>query len=547
MANPGPVQPTVVTTSPVTEEKVPAAVRFGLPLGLLVIVSIAFAPSLHNDFVAWDDDIMITDNPHFRGLSPSHLAWMLTTFHAGHYEPLSWLSLALDYTVWGMNPVGYHLTNLLLHAMAAVVFYGCAIVILRRAFHSRSHPVALRAAAAMAAAVFAIHPLRVECVAWATSRRDVLSGLLYFSAVLAYVRAHEASSPATGRKWLGFSLGSFALSLLADAWGMTLPVVLLALDIYPLGRFRAGGEARRRVLLEKVPFVGLGLAAAAVAALAAWPEAATLPLGNHGAAARLAQATYGLVFYCWKTVFPFRLSPLYLLEPHLDPAAPRYVASLLVVIGITAVASLLWHRWPWLLLAWLSYVFIVSPVLGLLQSGPQIAADRYTYLASAPFALLLGAASYRLWLGARRSTLAGAGALALVTTLGVLGALTFRQTMVWRNSATLWTHAIEVDPSNYMAYTNRAWDMQVRGDQKGALSDLNEALRINPEDPLARNNRGALRQANGDLRGALEDYEAGLRFALVGSRAYVLLTGNMAPWKQELQRLHAHEKAASPP
>src|SRR5512138_224970 len=181
-----------------------------------------------------------TDNPSYRGLSPSHLRWMFTTFHGGHWQPLSWMTLGLDYTLWGMNPLGYHLTNVLLHAVNALLVYRLIAVLV---------PGVGARAAAVGALLFAIHPLRVESVAWVTERRDVLSGLFLLT-VLAYVRYVRARD--AGQPWgipFGLSLACFALSLLAKAWGVTLPLVLLVLDVYPLRRFSP------RALLEKVPYV----------------------------------------------------------------------------------------------------------------------------------------------------------------------------------------------------------------------------------------------------------------------------------------------------
>src|SRR5690242_14971781 len=222
--------------------------------GIVTIVVACFLPSLGSDFVLWDDDMNFTDNPSYRGLSPAHLRWMFTTFHGGHWQPLSWMTLGLDYTLWGMNPLGYHLTNVLLHAVNALLVYRLIAALV---------PGVGAGAAAVGALLFAIHPLRVESVAWATERRDVLSGLFFLLTVLAYVRyarARDAGRP--GGIAFGASVACFALSLLAKACGVTLPLVLLVLDVYPLRRFS------RRALLEKVPYALLAAGAAVLAQLA---------------------------------------------------------------------------------------------------------------------------------------------------------------------------------------------------------------------------------------------------------------------------------------
>src|SRR2546426_4295088 len=209
-------------------------VRWLAPLLVVLFTLTAFLPTLQNQFVNWDDHENFLDNPHYRGLGWTHLRWMWTT-HLGHYIPLTWMTLGLDYLLWGMNPFGYHLTSLLLHAANAVVFFFVVRRILTLALPSpaeRGH--ALTVSAGFAALVFAIHPLRVESVAWATERRDVLSGLFYLLTILLYLRASERGE--RGRGWYWGTVGLFACALLSKAVAVSVPVVLLILDVYPLRR-----------------------------------------------------------------------------------------------------------------------------------------------------------------------------------------------------------------------------------------------------------------------------------------------------------------------
>ena len=216
--------------------------------GLIAFVTIAaFLPVLHNQFVTWDDDQNFLGNLHYRGLAWPHLRWMWTTLHMGHYAPLTWMTLGLDHLLWGMNPVGYHLTSLLLHATNAVVFYFLVRQLLPLALpgpSERDH--ALAVSAGFAALVFGIHPLRVESVAWVTERRDVLSGLFFLSTILAYLRACERE--AHGRRWYWLSVALFGCALLSKSMAVSLPVVLLILDVYPLRRLggSSGGGASPR-------------------------------------------------------------------------------------------------------------------------------------------------------------------------------------------------------------------------------------------------------------------------------------------------------------
>src|SRR5438093_12086275 len=210
-------------------------VRWLAPLLVVLFTLTAFLPTLQNQFVNWDDAENFLENPHYRGLGWSQLRWMWTT-HRGHYIPLTWMTLGLDYLLWGMKPVGYHLTNLLLHAANAVVFFFVVRRILTLALPSpseRGH--ALAVSAGVAALVFAIHPLRVESVAWVTERRDVLSGLLYLSAILVYLLACEGG--ARGRGWYWLSVAVFVGALLSKSMVVNLPVVLVILAVYPLPLF----------------------------------------------------------------------------------------------------------------------------------------------------------------------------------------------------------------------------------------------------------------------------------------------------------------------
>ncbi|TMH83068.1 MAG: glycosyltransferase family 39 protein [Betaproteobacteria bacterium] len=207
---------------------------------IAVVTLAAFLPALQNQFVNWDDADNFLGNPHYRGLGWSQLRWMWTTFHMGHWIPLTWMTLGLDYLLWGMNPFGYHLTSLVLHAANAIVFYFVAFRILGLALPDAGDRgrAGLALSAGFAALLFALHPLRVESVAWATERRDVLSGLFYLLTILVYLRACERGE--RGRGWYWGAIGLFACALLSKSMAVSLPVVLLILDVL-VERARASG------------------------------------------------------------------------------------------------------------------------------------------------------------------------------------------------------------------------------------------------------------------------------------------------------------------
>jgi tetratricopeptide (TPR) repeat protein len=480
-------------------ESPPTWLRRGLPVLVACLTAACFLPSLQNDFVFWDDDLNITGNRRYRGLSAAHLRWMFTTLHGGHYQPLSWVTLAADHALWGMNATGYHLTSLVLHTATSVAVYALLVAMLDGHASWTAH-----AAAALGALFFAVHPLRVESVVWVTERRDVLSGLFFVLTLLAYVRIQRAHG-GSRRRWLVASLVAFALSLLSKAWGMTLPVVLLALDAYPLRRLP--GASRRewgRVVLEKLPWALLAGGAGVIAFAAQHRIAAMRTLAEHGILERSLQATYGICFYLWKTLVPTNLSPLYILPDDLSVGSVRFAVPLALSVQITVAAVVGWRRRSWLLAAWVAYVAILSPVLGVAQTGPQLAADRYTYLASLPLTALVAAAIERLLAAdPRRAPVVLAAAAAIVAGYGV--ACT-RQTRVWHDSMSLWNHAIRVDAGNFVAFTNRGWTRQLAGDPSGAMADYDEALRLRPHYPLALNDRGYARQMQRDLAGAIADY-----------------------------------------
>lgn len=442
----------------------------------------AFLPALQNDWVNWDDTSNFLENPSYRGLGLAQLKWMWTTQLLRHYIPLSWMTLGLDYKLWGMNPFGYHLSNVLLHTANAVVFYMLAVAIFKITIPAEAQS-AIPWGALFAALLFAVHPLRVESVVWITERRDVLSGLFYLLAILAYLYAYQPGRPVR-RKYYWFCLLSFALALLSKEIVVTLPAILLFLDVYPLGRLpvspRRWMERQfRGVWLEKVPFAALSAALLVRMFFVANEEPVFDPRAGLGWFSRVAAPLYNLAFYLWKTVSPVRLSPLYPFTPHkLDPSAAPLEISAILVVSITAASILLRRRWPALAMAWVTYIVLLSPVIGFVANGPRLANDRNTYLACLGWALLAGAVVTLWWQKARlfRWLLAAAASLALIT----LAVLTDQQIRIWHDSDALWTQALTVEPS-FTAYENMAEVLVSRGDDLWAADDFRKAIAMRPD------------------------------------------------------------------
>jgi tetratricopeptide (TPR) repeat protein len=497
-------------------------VRYAIVTVIALIVWVAFSPVLQNGFVNWDDDANLLENPNYRGLGWRQLSWMFTTFFGGHYQPLTWMTFGMDYLLWGMQPFGYHLTNLILHVANAQLCYFLAVRLFTLAYPGAAEITGLRIrlAGAIAALLFAAHPLRVESVAWATERRDVLSGFFIFLTMLFYLRANSHPGNPARTRWMWAAVVVYGLSLLSKAIGMTIPFVLLVLDVYPLRRLSGAtrkwfGPDAPKILLEKIPFLILAVAAAAVAPMA--QGGVMRSMHDHGTFERLAQALFGLAFYLWKTVLPVELAPLYELPEKFSPVEWPFLLSGLIVLAVSIGVFICRQRWPALLASWVCYAVLLAPVLGFAQSGPQVAADRYSYLACVGWAVVAGAASLSLL----RSRLAGkAWASPLVLGIGlasiaILGSLTWRQSRIWHDSITLWRHGLAVAEGSLfkssIAHSNLGVALYGRGELAEAIRHYREALRVDPGFAQAHNNLGKALADRGELALAMTHYREALR------------------------------------
>ena len=480
---------------------------------IAVFTFLVFSPVLLNDFVNWDDEANFVFNQSYRGLGFAQLKWAFTTLHMGHYMPLTWLSSGLDYVLWGMNPGGYHLTSLVLHSLNAGLFYLLVLFLLR--YVLKKHDDAeLKLAAAFGALFFAVHPLRTESVAWATERRDVLSGAFMFSALLYYAR-HAVGE--AGKHLKGKSLALFACAVLSRENSAAFMPALLLLDVYPFRRLPAnplrwGAVKYRPVLLEKLPFFFLALFGTVLASAATIyslpPEGAfPVPAGH-----RAALFIYGLAFYLRKTLLPFDLAPLYEPGPHFGLlSAPVLGSAALLLLAGGAIFALR-RRYPALVVCGLIYGLFLLPTLGIAHTLSMVY-DRYSYSACLGWAVCAAAgAALSLKWGVR----VGEGFNFRRVVVGCLLAggifhfslLSFFQSMIWKNSLTLWSHTISaVDGPNESAYLNRGQEFLRRGAYAAALQDYNHVLELNPRASDAYLNRAVARQNLGELPGAEEDFD----------------------------------------
>lgn len=487
--------------------------RYGLALAiLLVAVFSVYGPILQHGFVNWADDYNFITNNALRGLDASHVLWSFSTVHLGHYQPLAWLSFNLNYTVGGMNPWVYHLTDLLLAAVNAIQLFFFIPFIIRRIIVVSPHDRTLFLLSLFTALLFILHPLRVESVAWVSARGDMICSLFYIQALFWYCRSKEHRGKF---RYLAVTFLLFLLACLSRAWAMTLPLILLIFDYYP---YRCIQNQTRiaavivffRLIIRKAPFFIVSIAIAIVAFYARRVEMGFDQLTEHSLFHRLIQGFCGLLFYPLKTLFPYHLSPLYLLYANRPAFFYDLYPYALTAIMLSLTLFLLKNKWPGLWAAWLAYAVMISPVLGFTQSGLQLVADRYSYLATTPFYILitfvlLHLTQHRCICGPSICPFLAAGVLIML--LLIMSQQTRRLTHVWQDGQILWNYVLQRDADNYVAL-NLLSDFQLEhgAPPESVLPALDRALLINPRYVYGYMNRARIRTDLGDFEGALTDY-----------------------------------------
>jgi tetratricopeptide (TPR) repeat protein len=448
-------------------------------LALFALSFAVFAPAIGHEFILLDDLTYVANNPHLRdGFTAAAVRWAFFESYAANWHPVTWLSHLLDARLLGPDPRGHHLVNVLLHAANTALLF----VVLRRM-------TGRLWASALAAALFGVHPLRAESVAWVASRKDVLSGLFWVLALGSHLRFSRR--PSAGR--YAATVACCALGLMAKATVVTLPFALL-LDVWPLGRFGRPGRptpTALRLVAEKLPLFAISAIGSAVTLLAQQGWGAMAPLAGVGFADRAANALVAYTTYLGRALWPRELAILY---PHAGsvPAAAAAAAAL-GLLALSAVALAGWRRRPWLAVGWLWYLGTLVPMIGFVQVGVQAAADRYTYLP------LIGISVALAWAGAEElARLPGMrvpGALAALAAVAAFACAGRAQTLTWRDDLTVFGRAVAVTRGNWLAEMNLGAAYGNRGEYRLALEHFEAALRIRPDYPTAAENVRRAREA----------------------------------------------------
>lgn len=487
------------------------------PLMAGMLCLLVYLPALTCGFINFDDPFYVTKNPLIMHLDSGLLARVFTKPYLGGWIPLTHLSMALDRALWHENPFGYHLTNILLHAANTALVVLIADRLCRKKFAAAVAPAAPNwlypLMLVLAGLLFGIHPLRVESVAWAAERKDVLSMFFGMWAVVVYLRrsAHAQGAGALGflrerRYWLVVLL--YTLSLLAKATLVTLPVALLVVDHCPLGRWRREGKAV--VILEKLPLLALAVAAALITANAM--AISSRSLAEIGLSSRLLVAAGAIARYLQLTVVPAGISPVYF-HPGNVTLGAGYSLALGVVVSLSVAAVATSRRWPAALAAWSVFLLALAPVSGVFQNGPQELAARFTYFPSMALWVLAAGGGLSLW---SRLPPKGAGRrilpLALALPLGSLAAVTVRDVGFWRDDVTMWSRVIDLAPHRFgKAYFERAFSLAASGRNAEALADASEALAIAERKGYRQIHENHAQVAEilgslGDVTGAIDAY-----------------------------------------
>ena len=486
--------------------------KYYLATSVSLITFIVYLSTLHHEFVEWDDAQYVVENFHIRSIDWTLVKWAFSAFHAGNWHPLTWISHALDYALWGLNPLGHHLTNVILHAvntfLVVLLIKELLTVAGRTAINTgRSEFLSERTilvAAGTTGFLFGLHPLHVESVAWVAERKDLLCALFFLLSIIAYTKyvgrlsceaSPEKSSSWSYRRHYLVALGFFILALLSKPMAVSLPCVLLILDWYPFNRIRS-----RKTLLtagiEKLPFIALSILSSVLTILAQRAGGAIVSMDSAPLPTRILVGVRSLMVYLGKTVVPLNLSPFYPYPKDASTMSWEYLVAIVLTIGITLLCLVMVKKQKLWLSVWSYYVVTLIPVIGIVQVGRQAMADRYTYLPSlGPFLILGLAVAWASRLAnavpQRRTIIKSMSTVLTLFVFVAMTYLTFHQIGIWKNSIRLWTYVVEQRPERIqLAYYFRGLAYENMGQFEQAIEDFDRAIVLDPYFRDAFLNRG---------------------------------------------------------
>ncbi|NTW66763.1 MAG: tetratricopeptide repeat protein [Nitrospirae bacterium] len=516
---------------------------------IAVLACLVFIPALGNEFVNWDDDKNVYDNTFIRAFDARLFTSAFLDYPVDYWRPLAWISHAVDFAIWGLDPFGHHLTSIILHGINTLLV---VLLMIRLLEAGRSAPTGsglsdrmMLAAAGTTGLLFGLHPLHVESVVWISERKDLLCALFVLLSIMEYTKyitsrwsavarqrtdgrhqrtedgAKDTAKDTAGQgtivtnKHYFSALGLFALALMSKPMAVTLPVMLLVLDWYPYRRIWSMKTALA-VSIEKLPFFALSFFTSVLAVSAQQTVGAMRTLEYAPFLTRILVAAQSLILYLWKMVFPLHLVPFYPYPRAVSFLSLEYFAPLVIVSAITIFCLVLEQKQPLWMSLWMYYIVSLLPVLGIIQVGSQSMADRYTYLPSLGPFLALGIGS--VWVSDKTASLTqrrlsagmihGAVAVCVVVSLSYL---TIQQIGIWQDSGRLWNYVIAKTPSPpAVAYYNRALVFQKEGRLDEAIADFSRVIALSPSDAKAYYEQGRIYDDTGELDKAAANYDKAL-------------------------------------